>query len=90
MQLKDPGWYTIRLHSLYFDAFLVLRDEEGLQKLQANGGSVIQAPAEMLAEIKGFAAQVEADWAKKTAEKDVDGAAALAFMREEIKKLSGN
>ena len=67
-----------------------LRDEEGLQKLQANGGSVIQAPAEMLAEIKGFAAQVEADWAKKTAEKDVDGAAALAFMREEIKKLSGN
>ncbi|NKC11927.1 MAG: ABC transporter substrate-binding protein [Gammaproteobacteria bacterium] len=65
------------------------RDIAGEKKLLANGGTITNAPAAMLDKIRGFAAGVEAGWAKQTAKKGVDGAAALAAMRAEIKKLAG-
>jgi TRAP-type transport system periplasmic protein len=67
-----------------------LRDDQGVKKLLANGGKITQAPAAMLSEIKGYADTVETEWAKKAAEKGVDGAAALADMRAQVKKLSAN
>jgi len=67
-----------------------LRDIAGLDKFKANGGQVVVASPEMLSEIEGHTAKVADEWITKANELGVDGAAALADLRAEIKKLQGN
>lgn len=63
------------------------RDDIGLSKLKENGGTVTEASAMMIENIEAFVDDVEANWAKKAAEFNVDGAAVLAEMRAEVKAL---
>ncbi len=67
-----------------------LRDIAGMEKFKANGGEVVVASPEMLAEIEGHTAKVADGWIARANELGVDGEAALADLRAEIKALQGN
>ena len=56
-----------------------------LKALRDQGGQVVAADAEMVAAIAKFSAQLEADWLAKANAKGVDGPAALAFFRAQLK-----
>ena len=56
-----------------------------LKALRDQGGQVVAADAAMVAAIAKFSAQLEADWLAKANAKGIDGPAALAFFREQLK-----
>ena len=56
-----------------------------LKTLQETGGQVVEADAAVLAVIRKFADKMEADWVKMANGKGVDGPAALAFFRGQLK-----
>jgi len=56
-----------------------------LKTLQETGGQVVEADAAVLAVIRKFADKMEADWVTMANAKGVDGPAALAFFRDQLK-----
>jgi hypothetical protein len=49
--------------------------------------SLKDASPELLAEIRQRLAKIETDWITDAAKKNVDGKAALAYMREQVRAL---
>lgn len=56
-----------------------------MKKLQDNGGQVVEADPAVIAVIRQFADKMEADWIATANAKGIDGPAALAFFREQLK-----
>jgi TRAP-type C4-dicarboxylate transport system substrate-binding protein len=64
------------------------RDDTGLEKFYQAGGKITDAPADMVSQIQGWVADIEAEWAEKAAKLGVDGAQVLYDMKTEVAKLA--
>lgn len=64
------------------------RDDTGLEKFHAAGGTITDASPEMVSQIQGWVAGIEADWAAKASDLGVDGAQVLFDMKTEVAKLA--
>lgn len=64
------------------------RDDVGLEKFMAAGGELIDASPEMVSQIQGWVADVEAGWADKVSKLGLDGAQILYDMKTEVAKLA--
>lgn len=60
-------------------------DRVGLAAMKEAGNKIITAPQSFIDEIKQITNHIEADYVKRANEKGVDGAAAVAFYRDQIK-----
>ena len=56
-----------------------------LEKLKDDGGLVVEAEANVIAVIRKFAEQLEADWIATANAKGIDGRAAFAYFRNQLK-----
>lgn len=56
-----------------------------LEKLKDDGGLVVEAEANGIAVIRKFAEQLEADWIATANAKGIDGRAAFAYFRNQLK-----
>lgn len=63
-------------------------EQKAIEKLTAEGLKTVRIEGEALEQLKQRLAFVEADWLKAAEKKKVDGPAALAYFREQIKELS--
>jgi hypothetical protein len=57
----------------------------GLKALKKQGGKVIAAGPDLMAAIRKFAAKAEAQWLAKAKAKGIDGPAAMAFYKAQLK-----
>ena len=64
------------------------RDQRGLKAMRDANVAIVQASPEFVAALKERAAPLEEAWIKEANAKGVDGAKALADLREEIKKAA--
>ncbi len=64
-----------------------LADRNGIKNLQDNGVKIERMPAPILAKAKELWEPIQAEWMKSAAAKGVDGEAALAMFKAEIKKI---
>jgi TRAP-type C4-dicarboxylate transport system substrate-binding protein len=58
-----------------------------IEQMKKDGVALKDASPELLAEIRRRLAKIETDWIEQAGKKGVDGKAALAFMRAEVKSL---
>jgi TRAP-type C4-dicarboxylate transport system substrate-binding protein len=58
-----------------------------VESMAKDGVSIRNASPELLAEIRRRLAKIETDWIAEAGKKNVDGKAALAFMREQVQAL---
>jgi TRAP-type C4-dicarboxylate transport system substrate-binding protein len=58
-----------------------------IEQMKKDGVELKDASPELLAEIRRRLAKIETDWIEQAGKKGVDGKAALAFMRAEVKSL---
>jgi TRAP-type C4-dicarboxylate transport system substrate-binding protein len=58
-----------------------------IEQMKKEGVALKDASPELLAEIRRRLAKIETDWIEQAGKKGVDGKAALAFMRAEVKSL---
>jgi TRAP-type C4-dicarboxylate transport system substrate-binding protein len=63
-------------------------DQKGLDGLKKAGVKIVQADKALLAEVRKRSAPIIDDWVKKASAKGVDGKAALAEFRAELKKVA--
>lgn len=63
-------------------------DRQAWEKLKAGGVKVQAAPADMSAQMKDAFAFLDAEWIAAMNERGIDGPAALAFYREQLKTLA--
>ena len=62
------------------------RDQRGFKAMREANINVLQASPELVAALKEKTAPLEQEWIKEASAKGVDGAKALAELREEVKK----
>jgi TRAP-type C4-dicarboxylate transport system substrate-binding protein len=58
-----------------------------IEQMTKDGVSLRDASPELLAEVRRRLAKIETDWIAEAAKKNVDGRAALAYMREQVRAL---
>jgi TRAP-type C4-dicarboxylate transport system substrate-binding protein len=58
-----------------------------IEQMKKDGVALKDASPELLAEIRRRLAKIETDWIAEAGKKNVDGKAALAYMREQVKAL---
>jgi TRAP-type C4-dicarboxylate transport system substrate-binding protein len=63
-------------------------DQKGLDALKKSGVKIVNADAELVAEVKKRSAPIIDEWVKLASAKGVDGAKILAEFREELKKVA--
>jgi TRAP-type C4-dicarboxylate transport system substrate-binding protein len=63
-------------------------DDKGLDALKKSGVKIVDANAEMVAEVRRRSAPIIDDWIQKASAKGVDAAKILAEFREELKKAA--
>jgi TRAP-type C4-dicarboxylate transport system substrate-binding protein len=63
-------------------------DRKGLDALKKSSVKIVNADAELVAEVRKRSAPIIDDWVKKASAKGVDGAKVLAEFREELKKAA--
>jgi TRAP-type C4-dicarboxylate transport system substrate-binding protein len=63
-------------------------DDKGLEALKKSGVKIVDANAEMVAEVRRRSAPIIDDWIQKASAKGVDAAKILAEFREELKKAA--
>ncbi len=64
-----------------------LADRNGIKHMKENGIKIIPMPAAFTKKAKELWKPIQAEWMKKAAAKGVDGEAALAMFKTEIKKI---
>ena len=64
-----------------------LADVNGIKYMQENGIKIEKMPEPILAKAKQLWGPIQADWMKKVATKGVDGEAALAMFKAEVRKI---
>ncbi len=64
-----------------------LADKNGIAHMKENGIKIVPMPAAFTAKAKELWKPIQADWMKKAKAKGVDGEAALAMYKSEIKKI---
>lgn len=64
-------------------------DQRGLEALKEEGASIIEANPDFVENIKRVLAPLEESWISEAEERGVNGRAALADFREELRKLEG-
>lgn len=83
--MKVSGENFARLAGKVWDA----ADEDGMKQMKASQIIVRNASPELVAEIKAKTEGLEKAWYDEAKAKGIDGAAVMAELRAEIKKLSG-
>ncbi len=63
-------------------------DQKGLDALKKSGVKIVNANAEMVAEVKKRSAPIIDEWVKQASAKGVDAARILAEFREELRKVA--
>ncbi|MGE5792377.1 MAG: hypothetical protein ACM36B_06780, partial [Bacteroidota bacterium] len=58
-----------------------------IEQMKKDGVALADASPALLAEIRRRLAKIETDWIADAAKKSVDGKAALAYMREQVRTL---
>ena len=58
-----------------------------IEQMTKDGVSLRDASPELLAEVRRRLAKIETDWIAEAAKKNVDGRAALAYLREQVRAL---
>lgn len=64
-----------------------LADKNGIKNMKENGIKFSKLPAPVVEKAKQLWKPIEAEWVKKASAKGVDGNAAIAMFKEEIKKI---
>jgi TRAP-type transport system periplasmic protein len=81
---KISGEHIARLAGKSWDE----ADARGLEALKKSGVKIVNASAELAAEVKKRSAPIVEDWIKQASAKGVDAARILAEFREELKKVA--
>jgi len=81
---KVSGEHLARLAGRSWDE----ADQKGLDALKKSGVKIVNANAELVAEVKKRSAPIVDEWIKNASAKGVDGAKILAEFREELKKVA--
>jgi TRAP-type C4-dicarboxylate transport system substrate-binding protein len=81
---KISGEHLARLAGRSWDE----ADKRGLEALKKSGVKIVDANAELVAEVKKRSAPIIDDWVKKASAKGVDAARILAEFRDELKKVA--
>ena len=64
-----------------------LADLNGIKHMQENGIEIEKMPEPILAKARELWKPIQAEWMKKAAAKGIDGEAALAMFKAEVKKI---
>jgi TRAP-type C4-dicarboxylate transport system substrate-binding protein len=64
-------------------------DVDAYKKFKDAGVPIVDASAEFVTKLKEAWVFTEADWLKDAAKRNVDGRAALAFYREQVRTIEG-
>jgi TRAP-type C4-dicarboxylate transport system substrate-binding protein len=81
---KISGEHIARLAGRSWDE----ADQRGMEVLKKSGVKIVNANAELIAEVKKRSAPIVDDWIKKAGTKGIDGAKVLAEFHEELKKVA--
>src|SRR5687768_9828614 len=81
---KLSGEHLARLAGRSWDE----ADQKGLDALKKSGVKIVNANAELVAEVKKRSAPIIDEWVKNASAKGVDAAKILAEFREELKKVA--
>src|SRR5688572_7483136 len=81
---KLSGEHLARLAGRSWDE----ADQKGLDALKKSGVKIVNANAELVAEVKKRSAPIIDEWIKNASAKGVDAAKVLAEFREELKKVA--
>jgi TRAP-type C4-dicarboxylate transport system substrate-binding protein len=63
-------------------------DQKGMDALKKSGVKIVNANAEMVAEVKKRSTPIIDEWVKQASAKGIDAAKVLAEFREELKKVA--
>jgi TRAP-type C4-dicarboxylate transport system substrate-binding protein len=81
---KISGEYVARLAGNSWDE----ADRKGLEQLKKSGVKIVNADAELVAEVKKRSAPIIEGWIKQASAKGVDAAKVLSEFRDELKKVA--